>query len=65
MVSVSCSLRDSRKAPIHPRVERASIVERGSPTAGFLVNFWFWDGSGTLQEIEVASLVSLLDVLHV
>ena len=34
-------------------------------SAGFSVNFGFWDGSGTLQEIEIASLVSLLDVLHV
>ena len=29
------------------------------------MNFGFWDGSGTLQEIEIAALVSLLDVLHV
>ena len=48
-----------------PWVERAPIVERGPLAAGFLVNFWFWDGSGTLQEIEVTSLISLLDVLHV
>jgi Protein kinase domain len=33
--------------------------------AGFSVNFGFWDWSGTLQKIEITSLVSLLDVLHV
>lgn len=54
-----------KRVPIHPRVERGSIVERGPLAAGFLVNFWFRDGSGTLQEIEVTSLISLLNVLHV
>ena len=28
------------------------------------MNFWFWDGSGTLQEIEIASLIGLPDVLR-
>ena len=40
-------------------------LERRLLAAGVLVNFWFRDGSGTLQEIEVTSLISLLNVLHV
>jgi hypothetical protein len=49
-----------------PQIIKLAPVSGTNPSAcKFLVNFGLWDGSGTLQEIEIASLVSLLDVLHV
>ncbi len=65
MVSVRCSLRGSGRLPSIHGLNVCRLLNADCWQQGFLVNFWFRDGSGTLQEIEVTSLISLLNVLHV
>jgi nucleoside-diphosphate-sugar epimerase len=58
-------IKKGHSCVVFDRLNVRRLFECGPLAAGFSVNFWFRDGSGALQEIEVASLVSLLDVLHV